>query len=129
MTSNLVCSNLTDYQLFELKRNESLDKAIRKAAAAELERRKLAPEQVQHLVSKYDARFPSNKNEGLPVYFKIFLIICPFFIEVYSLFAGRMLAKGQQRKWKDYLLYICIGYMFWTVCILLYANYMSTTLH
>jgi hypothetical protein len=117
------CSELSDYQLYEIIQNEKLDKRIRQVANDEFNRRKLSLIQIQSLIAKHDSQFLPDKGTGLKTHFKVFLIICPFFIEIHSLFAGRMLAKGQKQKWKDYWVYICLGLLLWTIGIILYAKY------
>ncbi|MFT3705996.1 MAG: hypothetical protein QM802_26755 [Agriterribacter sp.] len=117
------CTNLSDYQLYELIQNEKLDKAIRQTANEEFNRRKLSLAQLEDLIAKHDSQFVPEKEKSLKTHYKLLLIVCPFFIEIHSLFAGRMLAKGQKQKWKDYWIYICLGFSIWTIGIVLYAKY------
>ena len=96
------CTTLSDYQLYEIIQNGNLDKAIRQVANDEFNKRKLSLDQIQGLIAKHDSQYSPDKDKGLKTSYKLLLIVCPFFIEIHSLFAGRMLAKGQKQKWKDY---------------------------
>jgi hypothetical protein len=117
------CTTLSDYQLYEIIQNGNLDKAIRQVANDEFNKRKLSLDQIQGLIAKHDSQYSPDKDKGLKTSYKLLLIVCPFFIEIHSLFAGRMLAKGQKQKWKDYWMYICLGFLTWTIGIILYAKY------
>lgn len=117
------CKTLSDYQLYEIIQNANLHKDIRQAANKEFVKRNLSLGQIQDLITKHDSNFLGPKDVGLKTYYKILLLICPFFVGIHSLFAGRMLAKGQKQRWKDYWLYICIGLLAWTAGIILYAKY------
>lgn len=117
------CTSLSDYQLYEIIQNSKLDQRIRQTANDEFNKRKLSLEEVQKLILKHDSHFVPEKREGLKFKYRLLLIICPFLIEIHSLIAGRMLAKGQKSKWKDYWIYICLGYLLWTVGIILFAKY------
>jgi hypothetical protein len=116
-------TNLSDYQLYEIIQNMRLDQNIRQAANDEFNKRKLSIDQIQQLIAKHDSQFTSDKEEGIQTKYIILLIICPLFIEIHALIAGRMLAKGQKQKWKDYWLFICLGYLTWTIAIMILAKY------
>ena len=116
-------SNLFDYQLYEIIQNEKLTPAIRQAANEEFNRRKLSLSQIRKLIARHDTQFPPKKEEGLKIQYKILLVICPIFIVIHGLIAGRMLAMGEKQKWKEYWIYICLGYITWTVAIILFAKY------
>lgn len=116
-------SNLSDYQLYEIIQNEKLSQKIRQSANDEFRKRKLSIGQIQELISKHDSQFSPDTKDGLAVQHKILLVIFPLFVEIHSLIAGRMLAKGHKRKWKDYWIYVCIGFFIWTVAIILFAKY------
>jgi len=117
------CTDLSNYQLYEIIQNLNLDRAIRQAANQEFNKRKLSTDQIQDLITEHDSKFSPAKDAGLKTYLKFLLVICPFFIEIHSLFAGRLLAKGQKQKWKDYWIYLCLGFITWTIIIILYAKY------
>lgn len=100
-----------------------MDQSIRETANKEFNKRKLSIDQLKQLIAKHDSQFSPDKEEGLRIQYKILLIIFPLFVEIHSLFAGRMLAKGKKRKWKDYWIYMCMGFLIWTVAIVLFAKY------
>ena len=116
-------TNLSDYQLYEIIQNTDLNHTIRQAANDEFNKRKLSIAQIQQLIERHDSQFAPDKEDGLGVQYKLLLVICPIFIEIHSLIAGRMLARGQKQKWKDYWFYLCLGFFVWTVAIILFAKY------
>jgi hypothetical protein len=116
-------SKLTNYQLYEIIQNSKLDTEIRKTANNEFNNRKLRIEEIQKIVAKHDAQFQPDKNEALKLEYKLLLILFPFVIPIQSAFAGKWLAKGQKRKWKDYWFFLSLGYLFWTIIAILIAKY------
>ena len=116
-------SSLTNYQLYEIIQNSKLDAEIRKAANNEFNNRKLSIDDVQHIVARHNANFQPDKDEPLKLKYKLLIILFPFIIPVQSVFAGKWLAKGQKRKWKDYWFYLSIGYLCWTVIVILIAKH------
>ena len=118
-------SSLTNYQLYGIIQNSKLDTEIRKMANDEFNNRKLGIDEIQRIVARHDAQFEPDKDEALKLEYKLLLILFPFVIPVQSVFAGKWLAKGQKRKWKDYWFYLSLGYLFWTIIVLLIAKYSS----
>lgn len=116
-------TNLSDYQLYEIIQNEQLDQSVRKAANDEFNQRKLSLSQIEQLITKHDAKFIPDNQHRLQIRYKILLVLFPFFIEILTLVFGRMLAMRQRQKWKDYWLFICLGYLIWTAVIILFAKY------
>lgn len=116
-------SNLTDYQLYEIIQNSKLDNDIRKLANNEFNKRKLSIDQIQEIIARHDTQFQPAKDEPLKIQYKLLLIIFPFFIPIQSAFSGKWLAKGQKRKWKDYWFYLSLGYLFWTIAVILFSKY------
>lgn len=115
--------NISDFQLFGIIQNEKMDPSIRALANEEFSGRNIAMENLQKIMARHDSLFSPPKENGLSFYLKVGLIICPFFIDIYNLIAGRSLAKGNKKKWKEYLVFVCAGYLFWTIIILLYAKF------
>ena len=116
-------ANLTNFQLYELIHNLKLDKGIRKWANDEFISRKIGIDEIQKLILRHEAQFYPGKDESLRLGYKILLILFPFVIPVQSVFAGRWLAKGHKRKWKEYWFYLSVGYLFWTILVILFAKY------
>lgn len=116
-------SKLTDYQLYEIIQNSRLDEDIRKKANHEFNDRKLSIEQIQKIVAEHDKTFIPGNDEPLKVQYKILVILLPFFIPLHSAFTAKWLAKGQKRKWKDYWFYLSLGYLIWTIVVILIARY------
>ena len=59
-------------------------------------------------------------EESLSLKYKAVLVLFPFFIPIQSINATKFLANGQKRKWKEYWFYISLGYLLWTVVIILF---------
>lgn len=116
-------SSLTNYQLYEIIQNSKLDAELRKAANDEFNNRKLSIDEIQKIVARHDAHFQPDKDKTLKLEYKLLLILFPFLIPVQSVFAGKWLAKGHKRKWKDYWFYLLLGYLFWTIVVILIAKY------
>ncbi len=116
-------TNLSNYQLYGIIQNKNLSHTIRQSANEEFDKRRLSIDKIQELILKHDSQFSPDKVEGLKIQYKLMLIIFPFFVEIHSLVAGRMLAKGYKRKWKDYWIYVCLGFFIWTVAIIVFAKY------
>lgn len=116
-------SGLTNYQLYELIQNSRLDAQIRKAANDEFNNRKIGVDEIQQIVARHDVHFQPDKGETLKPVYKLLLILFPFVIPVQSAFAGKWLAKGQKSKWKSYWFYLSLGYLFWTIIVILVAKF------
>ncbi len=116
-------SNLTDYQLYELIQNSKLDKDLRNLAKIEFNNRKLGIEKIQEIVQRHNAKFKPKKDEPLKAEYKLLIIIFPFLIPIQSLFATKWLAQGQKQKWKDYWLYLSLGYFLWSIFVIVFAKY------
>ena len=110
---------LTDYQLYELIQNKKLDSTITKLANEEFRARQLSLEQIQQIISRHDAQFQPEKDESLSLSHKIFLIVFPFLTIIQAIAAGKYLANNKQRKWRDFWLYICVGYLAWTIGVII----------
>ncbi|TAD84054.1 MAG: hypothetical protein EAY75_13850 [Bacteroidetes bacterium] len=116
-------TNLSNHQLYGIIQNLKLHESIRQAANDEFNKRKLSSYEIERMIELHDSQFVAEKEDGLKLTYKLLLMACPFFIEIHSLIAGRMLEKGHKNKWKDYWLYISLGYLIWTVVIVLLAKY------
>jgi hypothetical protein len=110
---------LTNYQLYALIQNHKLDPSIRDLANREFDSRKLTIEQIEEIVERYDAQFQPDKDEGLSLAYKLFLIVFPAVLTIQVLIAGRDLANNKRKKWKDFWLFVSLGYLFWTIAIIL----------
>lgn len=118
-------NSLSNSQLYALIQNDKLDPLIRKAANDEFTRRGLAIEEIQKIVSEFDSQYKPVDQEGLDLAHKIFLIIVPAFFTIQMLVAGRYLAKGQKKKWKDFWLFVCIGWIVWTIGFVLFFRFVN----
>ena len=114
---------LSNYQLYELVRNKNLDVDIRLIANTIFEKRGLSINAIHELEEKHNSQFKFKDPIGLEAYQKIILIVCPAFIVIHNLIAGRLYAKGKIQKWKDYWFYFCLGCILWTIVIVLYAKF------
>ncbi len=116
-------SNLSDYQLYELIQNPKLDKDIKDLLSKEFEKRAMTQNKIQDLIKIHEAKFISESKEPLKPEYKLLIFLFPFLIPIQSLFATKMLAIGQKRKWKDYWLYLSLGYFLWTILIIVFSRY------
>jgi hypothetical protein len=112
-------SKLTNSQLYEIIQNSQLDKKIRDIANEEFNNRKLSIDQIQQIIAQHDSHFKKTE-ESLSLKYKAVLVLFPFFIPIQSINATKFLANGQKRKWKEYWFYISLGYLLWTVVIILF---------
>jgi hypothetical protein len=109
---------LSNYQLYALIQNHKLDPSIRNLANSEFDSRKLTIEQIGEIVNRHDAQFKPDKDEGLSLAYKIFLVLFPAVLTIQVLIAGRDLANNRRKKWKDFWLFVSLGYLFWTIAII-----------
>ena len=112
-------TELSNNQLYALIQNNKLDPSIRNIANREFDSRKLSLEQIGEIVKKHDAQFQPDKDEGLSLGYKILLIVFPAVLTIQILIAGRDLANNKRRRWKDFWFFVSIGYLFWTIAIIL----------
>ena len=115
-------SKLSDYQLYEILQNDKLQDAIKKIANDEFNKRRLSKDQLQEIIKKHDDHFRPG-NEGLAIKYKLLLIALPFFVPIHGIIAARLIPVGQKMKTKQYWFYICVGYLFWTVVVILFCRY------
>ncbi len=116
-------SQLTNYQLFEIIQNTSIDSEIRKNADSEFNKRKISIDEINELVSIHDSLYKPSKETGLAVKYKILLVVFPFFIIIHNIIAALILDKGREYKFRQYWFYIALGYLLWTVFVILFAKF------
>ena len=112
--------NLSNSQLYAIIQNKQIDASIRKIANEEFTRRNLTIEQIQEIVSHFDSGYKPADQEGLDLVHKIFLVAVPAFFTIQVLIAGKYLASGQKKKWKDFLFFVCLGWIVWIIGVILY---------
>lgn len=112
-------TKLTGYQLYELIQNTKLDQEIRTAANRDLERRKLNSAQIKDIAIRHEAQFAPDKDEPLALRMRLYLLIWPFTLGRYFTGEPQYLSRGQKRKWKEYWLFMCLGYLLWTIVVIL----------
>jgi hypothetical protein len=113
---------LTDYQLYELIQNKKLDSTIAKLVNEEFKARQLSLAQIQQIITRHDAQFRPEEDESLSLSHKIFLIVFPFLTIIQAILAGKYLANNKHRKWRDFWFYICVGYLAWTIAVIITAR-------
>jgi hypothetical protein len=118
-------TELSNYQLYALLQNKRLDASLQEKLRAEFDGRQLTPQQVRELADRYTAHYPLTDGEGLSIWNKLFLVLVPAVFIYQVLRATRHLASNQRRKWKDFWLYVSLGYLFWTVVIILVMKWMK----
>src|SRR5689334_793287 len=105
---------LTDQQVYSLSKNKSLSKTLRREALAALTLRARSVEEVQVLATAYE-QSPVNKKIPLPVAYRIVLVIFPFFVPVQVIIAALFFKMTNTWKWKQFWLYLAIGWVLWMV--------------
>jgi hypothetical protein len=116
-------SQLSNYQLFEIIQNTSLDSSIREDANTEFDGRKIPVDEINQLISKHDSLYKPDRETGLDIKYKFILVVFPFFIFLHNIIAAVILDKGKEYKFKQYWFYLALGYLLWTVIVILYAKY------
>ncbi|RXK60377.1 hypothetical protein ESA94_07865 [Lacibacter luteus] len=116
-------SKLSNYQLFEIIQNNSLDRVIRNEANAEFDKREISVDEISQLISTHDSLYKPDKETGLDLKYKIILVVFPFFIFLHNIIAAIILDKRKEYKFKQYWLYLSIGYVLWTAIVILFARY------
>ncbi len=116
-------SKLTDYQLYEIVQNTKLHSDIRKLANDELNKRQLSIDRLQEIINRHDKQFRPDNNEKLDIKYKLLLIAIPFLIPIHGIIATRFIPVGHKTKTKEYWFYICLGYLVWTIIVILYSKY------
>jgi hypothetical protein len=121
MKDHIDLLKLSNYQLFEIIQNTSLDKELRNSANAEFNSRNLTTNEIDDIIALHDSQF-KTVSQGLQPWFKLLLILLPIFpIQIF--FAGQFLVRGERKKWKQYWFFLSIGYLFWTIVIILCFKY------
>jgi hypothetical protein len=116
-------SQLSNYQLFEIIQNTSLDSSIREDANTEFDGRKIPVDEINQQISKHDSLYKPDRETGLDIKYKFILVVFPFFIFLHNIIAAVILDKGKEYKFKQYWFYLALGYLLWTVIVILYAKY------
>ena len=121
MKAEMDLTKLSEYQLYEIIQNMNLDKDIRNSANVEFNNRNLSTDKINQIIALHDSRFKPDV-QGLQFWVKFLLILLPLFpIQIF--FAGQFLARGEKQKWKEYWLFLSIGYLFWAIVIIFYFKY------
>jgi hypothetical protein len=144
-------SMLTDVQLMHLYLNRRLDKAIRHAVYDELlYRNKDFEQSISYM--ELAMQINKKANDSLPGKYKTGLLLLPFIFPVYlavkaiircemhdwkpqlALFlllpgglvahygVNRYLAEGRSKKWRVYWTWLCLGYLLWTLLLVIWAS-------
>jgi hypothetical protein len=116
-------SRLSNYQLFEIIQNTSLGSNIRKDANAEFDRRKISVDEINQLISTHDSLYKPDRETDLDIKYKVILVVFPFFIFLHNIIAAVILDKRKEYKFKQYWFYLAVGYLLWTVIVILFARY------
>ncbi|MBX9784170.1 MAG: hypothetical protein K2X48_12845 [Chitinophagaceae bacterium] len=114
-------SLLTDSQLYALKQNKRLSKEIRLAVGEELGKRNLSEAETQNLVNGFEIRKQGSQKK-LAFKWKVLLLIFPFFFVIHNIIASIILDKGEERKWKEYWLFVSLGFLLYTILIIVFAR-------
>ena len=117
-------SKLTNNQLYQIIQNNKLDAGIRALANSEFKSRGLSFEKVKEaMIVNGDDAYVAMKQEPLQLKYIILIMLFPFFLELQALISGHLLAKGYQKKWKQYWRFLLIGLVLWMIGIIVFARY------
>lgn len=113
---------LSNFQLYEIIQNQKLDKSIKAGAKEELNLRALTKDEHEEIIRRHSAVSPSRKAEPLNIGYKMLALVIPFFWVIHVVITSRFPSRGQNRKWKEYWLFFCIGLLLWTIGIVIFAR-------
>jgi len=112
--------SLSNSQLYAIIQNGKVDASVRKIANEEFTRRNLTIEQIREIAAHFDSQYKPVDQEGLDLTTKIFLVAVPALFTFQMLAASKYLARGQKKKWKEFWFFVCMGWLSWTIGIILY---------
>jgi hypothetical protein len=117
----MTLDDLSDFQIYSLMMNSELDFELREKVNLELKRRNFSQDHIDQLTLEYEKIIPA-KSATLGTGEKIRIIVFPFFIPIQAIFANKYLSKGDSNSWRLYWKYLIVGWLFWTLIILLAAR-------
>ena len=120
-------SQLTDYQLYEIIQDKKLHNHIRIVANKEFNKRNLSINDLREIVLRHESLYNKVEEKALPWQYRILLIICPFILPLHTIIASRFLTGNANRKWKAYWLYICFGFVVWTIALLAFSRFIFSS--
>ncbi|MGZ3812689.1 MAG: hypothetical protein ACXVJN_13155 [Mucilaginibacter sp.] len=100
--------------------NPELSTELKNKVLIELKKRNFAREYIDQLAIQYGKIIPA-RGAKLNGWEKVRIIIFPFFVPIHAIYANRYLSKGDVPKWKSYWKYLTLGWLFWTLLMLLIA--------
>ena len=112
---------LSDFQLYSLVTNKDLDQDLKEKAIAEFERRNFSQEYIDQLSLESENIIPKS-NADLTIRQKLGIVAFPFFIPIQAVMANRFISTGEPKKWRQYWSYLTLGWLVWTVIVLLIAK-------
>jgi hypothetical protein len=118
---------LSNHQLYEIIQNRKLNKDIRTSADNEFNSRRLTKEEILEIVIRRDSMLRPDRDEPLSIKYKIVAVLIPFFWVIHVLMTSTYPARNQNRKWKEYWLFFCIGVLLWTIVVILIGKYFTAT--
>lgn len=109
---------LTDFQIYSLVVNRDLDGHLKEEALREFDKRNFPQEYIDQLAIEYEKIIPAI-GANLTKLEKAKIIAFPFFIPIQAIIANKYIAQGNIKKWKLYWRYLTIGWVIWSVIIIL----------
>jgi len=114
--------SLSDNQLYTLVQSKELSSEIRQIVLEEFGRRNFSIEQLDKLSMEHEAILSQSEASLTPLE-KCLIMLVPFFPVIHAILANRHISKGSRKKWKQHWRFVTIGYIFWTVIVLLFAKF------
>lgn len=114
---------LSDAQLYALFCNKDLHHDIKSAVREEIAKRDFSVEYLDRLGLEFEHKNGSSQTGGLSLYQKGLIILLPFFIVIHAILANVHISKGNMFKWKQHWRFITIGFLLWTIVIILIGRF------
>lgn len=115
---------LSDKQLYELIRDNSLSLEIKRTLETEFLRRDFSIEYIDELSLVYEKSNDTNPQTGLSLSEKLIIIIFPWIPPLQAIFANKYIATGNKRKWHQHWFYVAIGIGVWLVIVIILARFL-----
>lgn len=116
-------SQHTEDELFVLRNSSYINEEIKILVDIECKRRNIKLHIRDDIYKPYDPKVDNIKEPELELENIFLLILFPFFVFMSDRIRVKISYDGDKIKLKKYWLFISIGFLIWTVLIVLMVNY------
>ncbi len=120
-------SQHTEDELFVLRNSSYINEEIKILVDIECKRRNIKLHIRDDIYKPYDPKVDNIKEPELELENIFLLILFPFFVFMSDRIRVKISYDGDKIKLKKYWLFISIGFLIWTVLIVLMVNYFFFT--